>query len=276
MKRKLLLVALSIFLSTGACAPSSDVAIDPPASAPDADLGGSFATADAAVAPTVPSVPSPYVPPPDGDAAVPPDPEAGGDDAAQSGDDGGDPGIDAAPSDACATPLGPGDLVVDELMIASVAGTGDHGEWLEVRSTRGCTLDIVGLHGECPTGVKVVTFDQLDDLWIPPYGTFIVADSSNPAIEHDLPGPLVTWSGEPGDVLRNKGTTVTLSSNGVMIDALTYPALKLVVGASFAFPADCAPGSRSDFSLWQVSTASWFPSFLGTPNAPNEDVHCPQ
>ena len=197
-------------------------------------------------------------------------------DAALAADVAPPPPFDAGDAGACAPPLAQGDLVIDELMIASVTGTGDHGEWLEVRSTRACALDIVSLHGECPTGAKVVTFDVMDDVWIPPFGTFLVADSSNPALEHDLPGALVVWNGQPGDVLRNKGTTLTLSLNGVFVDTLTYPALKLTIGASWAFPSDCAATSRMDFAYWQVSTSSWFPGFAGTPNAPNDDVHCPQ
>jgi hypothetical protein len=63
--------------------------------------------------------------------------------------------------------------------------------------------------------------------------------------------------------------------NDVVIDTLTYPAVSLTVGASLSFPSDCDPGARSDWTLWQTSTASWFPGFLGTPNAPNIDVTCP-
>jgi hypothetical protein len=270
-----------LFLSPVACSTTADVPIDAPLGAPDADLGGAFDTFDAGA--TLDSgglAPSSVPPVPTDDGAAPPPP--GDSDASSAAEDAGaapgdaaDAADDAPPPGACASPIGPGDLVIDELMIAAVAGTGDHGEWLEVRSTRPCALDIVGLHGECPTGAKVVTFDQLDDLWIPAYGSFLVADSSNPAIEHDLPGALLTWSGDPGDVLRNKGTTITLSVGGVIIDALTYPALKLVNGASYAYPADCAADTRSDFMLWQVSASSWFPGFMGTPNAPNVDVHCP-
>jgi hypothetical protein len=185
------------------------------------------------------------------------------------------PPFDAGPEGVCEQPLAPGDLVIDELMIESVSGTGDHGEWLEVSSTLDCAIDLVGLHGECPRGAKAATFDITDDLWIPARGTFVVADSSDPAINHYLPGAVVSWSGHLGDVLRNKGTTVTLRMLDVVVDTLTYPALSLTVGASLAFPADCDLSTRSGWTLWQTSNASWFPGFLGTPNAPNVDVTCP-
>jgi hypothetical protein len=185
------------------------------------------------------------------------------------------PPFDAGPDGICMAPIAPGDLVIEELMIESVSGTGDHGEWIEVESTLDCTADIKGLHGDCPRGGKVATFDIGTDLWIPARGTFLVADSKDPAINHDLAGTLVAWLGQPGDVLRNKGTTVTLRLSGTIIDSITYPALPVTIGASLAFPAGCDLAQRSDWTRWQASTSSWFPGFLGTPNAPNTDVSCP-
>jgi hypothetical protein len=190
--------------------------------------------------------------------------------ASSSADDAGD----AGPDGGCALPLGPGDLAIDEMMIESVAGAGDFGEWIEVRSNLDCMANLRGLHGECPRGAKVNTFDVTTDLWVPPRGTFVVADSSDPAVNHDLPGLMIVWSGQPGDVLRNKGSTITLSLSGTLLDTVTYPALTLEVGDTVAFPSDCDPSSRSDFTNWKRSTASWFPGFLGTPNRPNADVAC--
>jgi hypothetical protein len=206
---------------------------------------------------------------------------APGDDAGQPlapGDDASaeaSPPPDSAPDAACTQSLGAGDLVIDELMIESVAGTGDDGEWLEVASTAGCAVNLRGLHGECPVGSKVHTFDVTDDLWILPGGTFLVADSTDPAVNHYLPGLVIAWSGQPGDVLRNQGGTVTLSSGEVLVVSLTWPSMKLIVGASVELPADCSDGEADDFGAWQVATASWFPGFYGTPNAPNTDVQCP-
>jgi hypothetical protein len=185
------------------------------------------------------------------------------------------PPFDAGDAGLCVGPLAPGDLTIVELLIESTPGTGDHGEWVEVASTRGCTIDLRGLRGECPTGAKVNTFEVDDDLWIPPLGTFVIADSSDPAVNHALPGALIPWSGEPGDVLRNEGATVTLLLGEVIVDSVTYPTLKLSPGTSTAFPSDCSPALRPNWTSWQPSTASWFPAFHGTPNAPNVDVHCP-
>ncbi len=182
--------------------------------------------------------------------------------------------LDAGPDGSCTEPLGPGDLAIDELMIESVAGAGDYGQWIEVQSALDCALNVRGLHGECARGARVATFDVTDDLWIPPRGTFVVADSNVPAINHHLPGAVLAWFGHRGDILRKKGSTITLSTRDSVIDTVTYPALPLAVGTSIAFPSDCDPSLRSDWGRWQVSAASWFPGFLGTPNSPNSDISC--
>lgn len=221
------------------------------------------------------------------------DADALDDGGAESGnpawDDGASPVVDAGsagpwvdsaapaeggPAGACDFPIGPGDLVIDELMIESVAGSGDYGEWLEVENTADCAVDIAGLHGDCAVGAKVYTFDVTEDVWIPSMGTFLVADSPDPAVNHDLPGMLLAWSGHPGDVLRNEGGTVNLRFGETLVDSLTWPSMKLAVGTSLELPADCAPADGADFGQWQPATSSWFPGFRGTPNAPNVDVQC--
>ena len=233
----------------------------------DGAYSGVFATDGGPVDETSPIVV--VVPPQDSGAAhqtLPP-PQAEDADAP--------PDADAAPDGACAQPLGAGALAIDELMIESVAGTGDYGQWIEVSNAWPCTVNLLGLHGECAKGAKVNTFDVTTDLWIEPGGTFLVADSSDPAVDHYLPGTLLVWFGEPGDVLRKEGGTITLMVGPTIVDSVTYPSMKPVVGASIAFPSDCMPSQRSDWTVWQTSTFSWFPGFLGTPNAPNDDVQCP-
>jgi hypothetical protein len=271
-------------LFSGGCArPGSGASAPAPLDPFDEDAGYVFgfaapesATDDEETATVIGEAPAPAAVAPAADAAAM-DADATGGVAMATGDE---PPValaivDAGPDGACEAPPATGDLAIDELMIASVAGTGDYGEWLEVRSTRDCALDVRGLHGECPRGAKVATFDVTQDLWVPAGGTFVVADSTDPAINHDVPGPIVAWSGRVGDVLRNQGTTVTLTMSGTLIDSVTYPALSLTVGASLSFPTDCDPETRTDWTQWQWSTASWFPAFFGTPNAPNDDIHCP-
>jgi hypothetical protein len=236
-------------LSLDGATPSVDEATAPPWTG-SADDASADVVADDAVADANGMADATWIPPP----PLPPfDPGEGG---------------------ICARALAPGDIVIDELMIESVAGTGDHGEWLEAKSTVTCAIDLRGLHGIAPSGSKVRTFEIGDDIWIPAGGTFVVADSSNAALNHNLPGTVVVWSGEPGDVLRNKGGTVTVLYGGQIIDSVTYPSMPLTIGASLSFPSDCASARRSDWTVWQASTSSWYPGFYGTPNAPNDDVKC--
>ena len=190
-------------------------------------------------------------------------------------DEASSPPVEAGPEGACTHPPGAGDLLIDELMIESVAGAGDDGEWLEIANLAGCALDLRGLHGECPVGAKVRTFDVTEDVWIPPDGTFLVADSVDPAINHDLPGVVLAWSGHAGDALRNQGGTVTLRTGDVLVDSVTWPSMKLVVGASVELPSSCPAADAASFDAWQTALGSWFPGFRGTPNAPNDDVSCP-
>jgi hypothetical protein len=270
------LLLFSLFALSIACQPSAPPPASPetlPSFDDDAAFSVSFpssaSSADAAVSAAA------FDPPIVDDAALPePTPDA------TQGEPPGDEQptdamADAAPEGACDGPLSPGDIIIDEIMIESVAGTGDYGEWLEARNTLSCQVNMLGLHGECPKGGKVITFDITSDFWVLGGASVLIADSMVPAINHYLPEPLFTWGGHQGDVLRNEGATISLRMNDVLIDSVTYPALKLLVGRSWAFPSDCDPSLRGDFANWQTSTSSFFPSFFGTPNDPNDDVHCP-
>jgi hypothetical protein len=185
---------------------------------------------------------------------------------------------DAAPdADVCTFDLGPGDLVIDELMIASQAGAGDHGEWLEVASTQDCVLDLKGLFAAVVHGKGAVTASIANDVLLPPHGYFLIADSAEPSLNNNLPGMVFVWgSGTSSDVLDNSGDTITLYTATATIDTLTYPdSDKLVDGSSMEFPADCAPSMRVEFGNWQAAVASWTPGLFGTPMGPNSDVSCP-
>jgi hypothetical protein len=179
-----------------------------------------------------------------------------------------------APASACTTPLAPGDLVFDEVMLATVAGSSDRGQWLEVRSTRACSVDLVGLSASAPHGATARTLEVTDDLWVPPFGFFLIADTTDPSENNGLPGLVLAWDGSPADVLHKTSDTITLSLGATTLDTLTYPDKKRALGVSMAFPADCDPRLRPDFSTWAPSMASWAPGLLGTPALPNVDVHC--
>ena len=221
-------------------------------------------------------VDSGVVDPPDTGAAPPIDAAPDVVDTVDAGtvDSGNDSGT-VVPADACPGALGASDLAIVELMIAAQTGPGDQGEWLEVQSTRACSLNLRGLHFESPRVGGTDTLDIGDDFWLPPNGIFLVADSSDPAKNHSLPAPpLWTWLGSPSDVLDNGGDTITITMGGVTVDALTYPAFQLYSGRSISFPADCAWSDRSSWARWSYSFHVWTGTFQGTPNTDNTDVAC--
>jgi hypothetical protein len=190
---------------------------------------------------------------------------------------GGHPDAATGPQD-CTGPLAAGDLAIVELMIASQSGPNDGGEWLEVKSTRSCRLNLKGLHAESPRGASYTdTLDVADDAWLAPGGTFVIADNADPTTNHDLPGTVLAWAGSPSptDTLKNSGDSVTLSANGVTIDTVSYSGLAWTAGTSVAFPSGCVAQQRTDWSKWGNSTKSWSGAFHGTPNATNDDIACP-
>lgn len=189
--------------------------------------------------------------------------------------------LDASPGDGgvvpkvyCTGPLKAGDLQIDELLIASRAGSADDGEWVELRSTRTCWLKVKGLTIESPRGTAAPTVATItEELEVAPRGSFIVADSADPVKNHALPGKVIAW--EATDVLKNDGDTITVKLGTTVVDTLTYPAFSnLEPGRALAFPDDCPPSARSDWARWSLTFESWKPGLKGTPNATNDDVAC--
>lgn len=192
--------------------------------------------------------------------------------------DAGSPDSGAATKAFCSGPLKAFDLQISELMIASRAGAGDGGEWVELKNIRACWLKLRGVTIESPrgsSGVDRATVEE--DLELGPGESLVVAGSADPAKNHALPGPLVAFG--TTDVLKNSGDTIVVKSGDVVIDTLTYPAFSnLEAGRSIAFPADCNVSVRADWTRWSLSFGTWTGGasggMKGTPNATNDDVAC--
>jgi hypothetical protein len=204
-----------------------------------------------------------------------------------SSSDGGRPsedppsGVDGGKSDAgssptlCSGPLKAGDLKIVELMIASQAGSGDKGEWIEIQSTRSCTLQVQGVKVTSPRGNASDVAEIATSTLIPPYGTFVVANTTNTALNKGLPGKVFAFAGEPADVLKNDGDTVEVWAGTTPIDTLTYPKFTIMTGRSVSFPWDCTWNERSDWQRWSWSFDTYGSAGMkGTPNADNFDVAC--
>ncbi len=177
----------------------------------------------------------------------------------------------------CTGALAPGDLTIGELLITSRAGSGDDGEWVEIRSTRSCWLKVQGLSVESPRGSATPNAVTIaEDFELAPKGTFIVADSADPAKNHALPGKVFAWGAT--DVLKNDGDTVALKVGATIIDTVTYPAFSnLEAGRTLAFPDDCPANVRTGWTRWSLTFTVYSPGqagFKGTPNATNVDVAC--
>lgn len=175
---------------------------------------------------------------------------------------------------ACTNGVQPGDVKIVEIMIASVTGSGDKGEWIELQSTRtDCILDVSNLMISSPRGTSSDTVTIGDGLTLSPGASFLVADSANVTTNNSLTTPLYSW--ESSDVLKNTGDEIDVTLNGVTIDSLVYPSFSnLVIGSSVSFPSDCQWTDRSDWSRWSYSFDTYFSALAGTPNAPNDDVTC--
>jgi hypothetical protein len=196
-------------------------------------------------------------------------------------DDGGGPVLDAGsdsgtvqPKVFCAGALAPGDLTIAELLINSRAGSGDDGEWVEIRSTRTCWLKLQGLVVESPRGTAAPNTTTIaEDFELAPKGSFVVADSADPAKNHALPGKVFAWGAT--DVLKNDGDTVALKLGATVIDSVTYPAFSnLEPGRTLAFPDDCPANVRTDWTRWSLTFDVYATGFKGTPNGANADVAC--
>ena len=202
--------------------------------------------------------------------------------ASGSKDDAGAVTVDAGADDSgvapakvyCSGPLAAGDVVVTEMLITSRAGTGDDGEWVELTSTRSCWLKLQGLSIESPRGATATNAVTIaDDYELAPKGSFVVADSNDPAKNHALPGKVYAWGAS--DVMKNDGDTVSVKLGATVVDSVTYPAFSnLEAGRTLAFPSDCPAGVRSDWTRWSLTFDAYSAGFEGTPNAANDDVAC--
>jgi hypothetical protein len=191
--------------------------------------------------------------------------------------DGGAP-VDASaeaggPIATCASPAGAGDLQIVELMIASRAGSGDDGEWVEVRNARACMLSVKGVSVSSPRGTQADDRVEITtDLILAPGASFVVADKLDPVRDARLDGRVFVFGA--ADVLKNDGDTVRVQRGTTIIDSLTYPRTNVPAGVSLTFPSNCLSADRSNYARWSQSVRSYAPALRGTPGDTNDDVSC--
>jgi hypothetical protein len=197
----------------------------------------------------------------------------------------------------CTTPMGPGDLAVVEMMIATVKpGTGefDYGEWFEVENTRKCRMNVKGIHIESPRVVDsdVDTLDVTDDLWLKPNETFIVADTTDLSIPQlTSAGRVLAWNPyqelTTHDTLKDNGHDAIVISvskdDRTQLERVDWDSTDWDVGTNYlstvAFSVGCTWPERMSWANWAWANKSYYTgpesSLYGTPNAANNDVVCP-
>lgn len=195
-------------------------------------------------------------------------------DAGTSSDGGHTPQTDGGALVECTGPLASGDVKIVEMMIASISGAGDRGEWIELQNTRTCILNLNGLTISSPRGNSTDSVSITTDVLIQPGASFVVADSASSSDNHGLPSAALVATFNAYDVLKNSGDTINVTAGTTTVDTLTYPAFTLTPGRSIAFPADCAWTDRASWTRWSMSFNVWSSPYEGTPGADNADVSC--
>lgn len=194
--------------------------------------------------------------------------------AGEECDDGGTQNGDGCSStckkeSALATPS-PGDLVITELMVKAAGGTGDAGEFIEVTNVSGKKLDLVGLKVDYKGAVQVTVKGFQGETTIDPGGYYLFANQDiavNGGIKAQHPLAPIQ--------LGNSGGTVTLFSNGLTVDTVTYgtssPWPGVHTGKSIQLdPKKISALSNDEGAAWCLSQQSYSTlGWLGTPGKAN-------
>ncbi|MFK7992056.1 MAG: lamin tail domain-containing protein [Sandaracinaceae bacterium] len=183
--------------------------------------------------------------------------------------------VDSGMTGACVP--APGQVLINEVMVASQSGGGDQGEWFELRNRGSCTVNLAGLVLEGTNGAgAAVTHDVVSGL-LTAGGFFLLAQNGAMAANHALPGvDYVYGDGSAGITFSNSSDSLTLTYMGATIDSIGWGSTdhqpsesrQLDRGAS-------ASGSSIGGSNWCRSTAVYSSTtggpFRGTPGAQNAD-----
>ncbi len=192
----------------------------------------------------------------------------------------------------CEGPPTDGDLRVVEIMIASEDtsfGGDDFGEWFEIQNARDCRLNLKGVQITSPTAFESVdSVDITEDFWLEPNTTFIVADTTEPAGNHHLPGKVIAWNTpRPNTLSNNTLDEIVISFQRTEIERLSWNAdgwmtPKLAdgshgnnYGTSVSFSIGCTWPERASWANWRWSSNPFYSTWSGTPNAENSDISCP-
>jgi len=200
------------------------------------------------------------------DAGTPP----GGMDAGPETRDAGPPSRDAgAPCTIAA-----GSLAIVEVMVASVSGSGDRGEWFEIVSLASCTIDLAGIEIESPTSTGTMLSHTIRSGTIAPTQYFVFALSGDATENHGLSFDYAYGSGAGSDVILNNGAdSLTLRTGTTVIDSVSWATGGYTVGHARQLPSGSDP-RVNDWARFCDATSVYSSSasagtFYGTPGAAN-------
>jgi hypothetical protein len=186
------------------------------------------------------------------------------------------PPQDAGPPPDAGVPCAPatGLVGISEVMISSRSGSGDRGEWFEVRNSGDCSVLLAGLAIVSPAAdgnekVHVVTGGLL-------YAgdSFVFALSALAIDNHGVPFDYAYGAGSAEDVVLDNGSDwLELRYLGASIDRVTWPNGGFTSGAARQFPAALPLGVNDDWGRWCSASALYSTTggvFYGTPGVAND------
>lgn len=182
---------------------------------------------------------------------------------------------DAGPRDSggMTCPPAPGMLVIDEVMISSVSGSGDRGEWFEVVNVGTCTIDLTGLTIVSPAGTGAEKTHTVTSGSVAPGRYFVFALDSAPAANHFLPFDYAYGTGGAEDVIfNNSADWLELRSGATVIDRVAWPSGGYTNGKSRMLPGTPSATANDTWANLCDSTAVYSTTggtFYGTPQMPN-------
>lgn len=187
-------------------------------------------------------------------------------DAGPDGGPGMDSGglVDSGPGGGC--PADDPTITISEIMVSSQSGSGDRGEWFEIRNEASCTVDLTGLEIRVGAASHTITSGLLTA-----GGYFLLAQSMDTMENHDLTPDYVYGTGVS---FPNIGGTLSLRSGMNEVARVSWGSTDYRRGASRQLSRSASETEPLGDSSWCDSTnvysmASGGP-YLGTPGMRNE------
>lgn len=200
-------------------------------------------------------------------------PDAGPMDAGGPSDAG--PPFDAGPFDA-GPPIDAGDCAADaatitisEIMISSQSGSGDFGEWFEIRNEASCTVSLAGLEIRSGSGTHTITSGLLTA-----GGFAVLARSGDANLNHGLSTDYVYGSAIS---FSNGGGTLSIFNGADEVARVSWGSTEFARSASRQLSRSAPETTALGSAVWCNSAAVYSMSpggpYLGTPGMQNAD--CP-